>query len=555
MSLLFFILMESSSKIKKFSTIGFILASIGAAVGLGNIWRFPKEMVSSGGSSFILIYVICLFLFAFPVLLLEMQFGLFFKKGVVSCFKGVGKKTGIFFGWGQVLFTLFSCIYYLAIIAWVFVGLFFSLTRNSFRSWSLDKNYFDNNILQNPATSGETFSYWTFIGFIVLLAIIFIVIALGIKKGLEKTNIFLVPGLFFILVGLTIYSCVKPNAIYAIEKLFEFKVDSFRDLEVWRKAMFQVMFSVGILFGTFIILAKNSDIKIDKGNDALTIISADTLAGILSGILISTTVANSFYAQGYTTRAEVLEKLNVFFKQETAGGSSLLFVELPAVFYNMESAFLGQILFIFFIISLLFAAFSSIIFLIEVFIDSVLEHFPQLSRRKILLFWTLFALGEYAFFCFLDQKVMVDIQDIWINQFILLIGCYEIFKFTSFGKYKTIIKKNEQHTYLKMSKWNWLRMILQFISLPIVTFLLVYNFIKLLHLDYYIFSNFSDSVRNWLEVNLNFNTSKKVDFFTSEKIVTYVSVGLIFLWAALLYWKTKKTAFSVKANLKQELRK
>ncbi len=535
---------------KSFSTLGFILVNIGCAVGLGNIWRFPRDLVANGGSSYIIIYLIMLVLIAFPIILLEMQYGLFYRRSAVGCFEKVAKKPGRFIGWMQIIGTGTLCFYYLAVVSWVLCSLAFAVVPSFFQQMGTDSSFFQDKILHSQTTINTTegnipggfaldFSPWIMIGGIVLILAACFVIFLGVK-GLEKVNMILVPALFLLLIFLLVYALTLKNSAFGLNTLFQFKQKQFLKPLVWYSALKQAIFSTGIMFGTFIVFSKNSNIKIDKGNDAIIVICADTLIGIMSGVIIVSVISYN-YGQKLGTDNETLitKEMTAFFAdKDKSTSTTLAFTVLPTLFLAMNNGAsfgIGNALFIFFLLALLFAAFSSLIGLLEVFSDSLSENFPQMNRNRSLIYWGFFATIMLGFYSSSIGSQLVGEQDSALLLIATITGLAELILFVNHRNFRKVMRENQKHSYLKLSPqivagrkplhFNWFVFVCRFIVTPIVFVLVLYGLLEFFGADYYLTRLIPETDIEFLQ---NIKKDTKILELTMPKMISWnIIIGLL----------------------------
>ena len=481
-------------RIVQFSAIGFIISAIGAAVGLGNIWWFPQRMAANGGSTFIIIYLIVLLLFALPIVLLELNYGVFFRRNVVGCLGKTGRTFGLLAGWKQVVLVGFLSIYYLALLSWIAVTLVVSSVPSLFSDWAKDPEWFDKNILNKTGSSSVIkFAPWVLLSCVVLIFITFIILSGGIRKGLEVGNYIFVPGFFFLLIGLTVYALFfRKFGQAGAESLFSFDFDKMNDPFVWHAAVKQVTFSVGILVGILVLFSSNSDVRMDKGNEAIIIVFADTFIALIAGLLISALIANKEgialeEANGFTpTTNAVAEKVKEKFTDDGLGGSKLLFAYLPPLFLsiNAGAAFgAGNVLMIAFVLTLLFAGLSSLIALSEVFIEAVRKALG-LKNVGSLLVWALLSFGLIGFYSTSFGGDLIDQQDGIVMSFILLIGIIQVSLFIFSRQYSKVVGSNDQHTFLKLRPWQWFRVVFILVPFPILIIASVFGAMDFFGLNY-----------------------------------------------------------------------
>lgn len=343
------------------SNLGFVLASAGAAVGLGNLWKFPYLAGNLGGGLFVLIYFVFLIVFGAPLMLSEMALGRYTEKSPFGAFETLKKGWGAVGGIGVLCAFTVLC-FYSVVGGWV-IRYFFGYLFGSVP----DFDAFSAKALE-PAAFHVLFALLTF--FIVLK---------GISGGIEKMSKLLLPALFVILCILAIYAASLPGAKEGIQF---FLVPHFSDLSDLPKicitAMGQVFFSLSLGMGAIITygsyLSKNADLP----KNAVVIPVLDTAVAFLSGILILSAV----FAFGL----------------EPQGGEGLLFRTMPAVFANLPfGGFWGALFFL----MVFFAAITSSVSLLEVVTSFLMDTFrlkrPAAALIPIILVLFIGALASLSF--------------------------------------------------------------------------------------------------------------------------------------------------------------
>lgn len=321
------------------SHIGFILAAVGAAVGIGNIWRFSAVLGQNGGGAYLIPYFIAVFVFALPLMILEITMGRWFRGTVVSSFRAVRPEFR-FIGWFicGIVFLILS--YYLVITGWTIAYTVFSVTGGT------------------VTFSGFTDSFQPVLFAILAVLLTGIIVSAGVQKGIERISIILIPVCFIILVILALYCVTLPGFSNGMQFLFtpDFSVLTHADL--WIAAFGQAFFSLsvgeGILLTYGSYMAKEQDIP----GAALIITIADLFVAILAGVVIFPIV----FSYGLSP----------------AIGAELAFTTLPIAFSHMPA---GQVFAIAFFSVLFFAALTSAVAMLEVCVAAV-EEAAGWTRRK-----------------------------------------------------------------------------------------------------------------------------------------------------------------------------
>ena len=329
---------------------GFILACIGSAVGMGNIWMFPTRVSMYGGGSYLLPYFIFVALIGFTGVIGEMSFGRATKSGPVDAFgyacetKNKNKrKLGEAIGFIPVLGALAMAIGYTVVMGWILkymIGAFTGKTlapadtEGFAASFGSMASAFGNNVWQ-----------------IVALVIGIIILMFGVGRGIEKANKIMMPVFFILFAVLGIYVAFQPGAIEGYKYIFRVDPEAFADPKTWIFALGQAFFSLSIagngtlIYGSY--LSDNEDIPAAAGRVALF----DTIAAMLAALVIIPAMA--------TTGAQLNQ-----------GGPGLMFIFLPALFKSMPG---GYIVAIIFFVAVFMAGLSSLINLYEAPIATIQE--------------------------------------------------------------------------------------------------------------------------------------------------------------------------------------
>ena len=327
---------------------GFILACIGSAVGMGNIWMFPTRVSMYGGGSYLIPYFIFVALIGFTGVIGEMSFGRATKSGPVDAFGYAcetknKRKLGEAIGFIPVLGALAMAIGYTVVMGWILkymIGAFTGKTlapadtEGFAASFGSMASAFGNNVWQ-----------------IVALVIGIIILMFGVGRGIEKANKIMMPVFFILFAVLGIYVAFQPGAIEGYKYIFRVDPKAFADPKTWIFALGQAFFSLSVagngtlIYGSY--LSDNEDIPAAAGRVALF----DTIAALLAALVIIPAMA--------TTGAQLNQ-----------GGPGLMFIFLPTLFKSMPG---GYIVAIIFFVAVFMAGLSSLINLYEAPIATIQE--------------------------------------------------------------------------------------------------------------------------------------------------------------------------------------
>lgn len=331
------------------SGIGFILAAAGSAVGLGNLWAFPYKTSANGGAAFVILYVLSVLFVGLVTMVAEIYIGKRSQANPVTSYKNVGKKLG-WIGLLGILIPTIIAIYYS-----VLGGYTVKFTLNSFVGNAGNFEIFAGNV-----------------GDVILVSAIFIVFAMviimgGIKDGIEKASKVLMPALFVILVAVVIYSLtlgegVKDGLAFYLKP--DFSVITWKSVLA---ALSQAFYSLSLGMGIMITYGSYAGKEINLLKSSVMICIFDTLVALLGGLAIFPAVFHYSAVMGIPT------------SEIGMGGVGLMFKTLPLVFESMGA--FGQIVSFFFFAMVVIAAVTSVISLMEVTTQFVIQK-AHADRKK-----------------------------------------------------------------------------------------------------------------------------------------------------------------------------
>lgn len=338
-------------KIARFSRVGFILAAAGSAVGLGNIWKFPYMAGEYGGGAFVLIYLVTVIMIGFSIMIAEMLIGYLGKKDGVSNFEDLAPKHKTFWKYGGFmgLAGLFIMTFYSVVIGWIFHYISVALTA---LPEDVDSAKTAFNTMLHEGIGTQLF-YHT-LAFILIT----IVVARGIKGGIEKLNIILMPMLFIIIGAMTIYAVTLDSFALAVDFMFVphwEKLNSDAFVSAVGHAFFTLSLGMGAILTYSASLPKDSNLV----KSSMIIVFLDTTIALAAGLMLFTFL----YEYG----------------SEPSSGPGLVFISLPAVFYEM--GLLGNVFSVLFFSALAFAGLTSAVSLVEPMVQYSIDRY-NFSRLK-----------------------------------------------------------------------------------------------------------------------------------------------------------------------------
>lgn len=332
-------------KIARFSRIGFILAASGSAVGLGNIWKFPYIAGENGGGAFVLVYLVTVLAVGFSVMIAEMLIGYLGRKDGVSSFEDLAPthknrwKYGGFMGVAGLLIMTF----YSVVIGWIFYYVVVSLTALP-SSVSAAESLFTSMLKEDIFTQ----IFYHTISFILITA----VLVRGIKGGIEKLNLILMPLLLLIIGGMFLYATTLSGFSQAVDFMFNpdfSKLTSESLVTAVGHAFFTLSLGMGAILTYAASLPKNPNLV----QSSLIVVAMDTGIALLAGLMLFTFLFE--------------------YGSQPSQGPGLVFISLPAIFYEMGS--LGIFLSLIFFLALAFAGMTSAVSLTEPMVQYFIDRF------------------------------------------------------------------------------------------------------------------------------------------------------------------------------------
>ncbi|UCE49910.1 MAG: sodium-dependent transporter [Phycisphaerales bacterium] len=393
------------------TNVGFLLAAIGSAIGLGNIWRFPYVAYENGGGAFLIPYFIALFTAGIPILMLEFALGHHKEASAPKAFRHIDAKWE-WLGWWAVMFVMFGIeLYYIVIIGWCGNYMFFSLIE----AWGNDPNaFFFSEFLQSPSNDGlwsiEGIR-WPIAGAVAVIWLVNWSIAYGgVQRGIERAVKVMMPALFVITLIIIGWALTLEGASIGIKKYVTPDFDKIVDLNVWIGAYGQIFFSLSLGFG--IMIAYSSYLERDANifKNSLIVGFSNSTYEVCAGFGV-------FSILGYMAVSKGVEIDQVVDK-----GFGLAFVTYPQAIsllpYGRAFGFL-------FFLLLIIAGISSSISIIEAFTAAILDKFA-ISRKMIITAICVIGLCGSLLFTTNVGLLWADIVDHFLNQYgLITVGIVE----------------------------------------------------------------------------------------------------------------------------------
>jgi len=392
------------------SRTGFILAAIGSAIGLGNIWRFSYLCYKNGGGAFLVPYMIALFAVGIPLMILELGIGHKMRGSAPMTFARISPKWE-WVGWWAVLSVMYGImLYYSTIIAWCLNYVFYSFNL----SWGDDPNaFFFNEYLQ---LSSGPFDFGNIRMPILysLMAVWFfcwLIVYFGVQKGVERANKIFMPLLIVQILILVFWSLSLKGAGEGIRVYLTPDFSKLADKEIWIDAFSQIFFTLSIAFGIMIAYASYLPNRAEIVKDSLIISIGNCLFSVVAGFAVFGTLG---YMATTTNQpiSEVVDK-----------SIGLAFVSYPKAISLMSSF---SVLFgVLFFSSLVIAGLSSAISIVEAFSSALIDKF-QLTREKVVTFVCATGFVGSIVFTTKGGLFWLDIADHFITHYgLIIIGILE----------------------------------------------------------------------------------------------------------------------------------
>lgn len=452
------------------SKLALVAATVGSAVGLGNVWRFPAETQANGGAAFLLVYILCVFLLGIPVMLGEFSLGRGIREDAVGVYRRLSGNTPWRFG--GVLTILASYIilsFYIVVAGWTLEYFFFSVTGDLYSPsnavtampWSTAcEAQFNEKMIEYIRTDIKPIVFT----FIVILMNLFILIN-GVKKGIGKISNILLPVLFVLLL---LFCCVSLSLPRAMEGLQFFLAPDFSKITpmVIVNALGQAFFSLSLGMGVLITYSSYFPKDTKLTSTAVTVSTLDLLVAMLMGVIIFPAVTS------FGLMDSDLE------------GTTLVFITLPEVFAQMEFSEFWSALFF---LLLFIAALTSTISIAEVTIKFFEDRF-KMNRKKacmlVLLPLFLFsAISSLSLGSLSDVKIfgktIFDALDFCASNIMLPVGAIIMSLFIGWHLDKNVLKEElTNHGEIKSYIYPYAAFILKWIAPILIALVLISPLLK-----------------------------------------------------------------------------
>ncbi|WP_026460994.1 sodium-dependent transporter [Schaalia suimastitidis] len=385
---------------------GFLLAAIGSAIGLGNIWRFPGVAYENGGGAFLIPYLIALLFVGIPVLWLDYAIGHKFRGSPPWALRRIAP-LGEFLGWIQVLVCFVIFLYYAAVIAWAAQYAIFSVNH----AWGGDSlAFFVEGFLQ--VADSESFSFTPVAAVAIPLALVWIfvllIVGMGVARGVEMANRIFLPLLVFLFLALVARALFLPGALDGLTAFFTPDWTALSNPHVWLAAFAQIFYSLSVAFGIMLTYASYLKPKSNLTGTGLVAGFANSSFEILAGIGV-------FSALGFMAYQQQVGVADL----EGLTGPILSFVTFPTIISMMPG---GPLFGVLFFTSLVLAGVTSLLSLLQVVSGGLQDKFGLSPKVASLVMGVPAMVLSVLLFGTTSGLNTLDIVDSFINN-IGVVGC------------------------------------------------------------------------------------------------------------------------------------
>ncbi|MGO4888916.1 sodium-dependent transporter [Anaerobacillus sp. MEB173] len=405
---------------------GFILAAVGSAVGLGNIWRFPYVAYENGGGAFFLPYLFALLTAGIPLLIMEFTLGHKYRGSAPLAYARLNRKSE-WIGWWQVAISFVIATYYAVIIAWAISYTYFAVGQQ----WGTDTaGFLFGEYLQLSVDPGQTGSLvpGVFIPLILVWIIALGVLFKGVKRGIEVANRIFIPTLVVVFLIIVIRALTLEGASVGLNAFFKPNWETIMDGKVWVAAYGQIFFSLSIAFAIMITYSSYLPKKSDINNNAFIAGFSNSSFELLAGIGV-------FAAIGFMATST-----GVGVDEIAGAGVGFAFVVFPEIINTFPG--MNGLFGVLFFGSLVLAGLSSLISIVQTYIAALQDKFG-ISRTKAVAFGGGLSALISILFATQGGLFFLDAVDYFINSFgVAFAGLVSVVVVSWFLKQLTPLQKH-----------------------------------------------------------------------------------------------------------------
>lgn len=444
----------------------FILAAIGSAVGLGNIWRFPYVAYENGGGAFLIPYLVALLTAGLPFLLLDYGLGHRFRGSAPLSFRRASRGAEAL-GWWQVAICFVIAVYYAAVIAWAARYTLFSFDK----SWGDDPEtfLFGDYLQAGDPGVGLDFVSGVTVPLVLVWVAVLVIMALGVQKGIGATSVIFLPVLMLAFLALVVTSLFLPGAATGLDALFTPDWGALTQTGVWVAAFGQIFFSLSVGFGIMITYASYVGRRTDMTGSGLVVGFSNSGFELLAGIGVF--AALGFMANSAGTSVD----------EVATDGLGLAFVAFPAL---INEAPAGALIGVLFFGSLVFAGVTSLVSVIEVVISAVRDKFEMTRVSASMAVGIPAAVISVVLLGTSTGVYVLDIVDHFINRFGILLVAVVSMLLLSWVFRKTGLLRDHLNRNGSLQLGNWWLALIGVVTPLALLFILGQEFLNNLQTPY-----------------------------------------------------------------------
>jgi NSS family neurotransmitter:Na+ symporter len=443
--------------------LGFILAAMGSAIGLGNIWRYPYVVYENGGGAFLIPYFVALATAGLPILILEYSLGHRFRQGAPATFHSISQKWE-WLGWWMAAISFVICTYYIVILGWCLSFIYYSFGQQ----WGGDTGaFFIGEYLATSDGAAPT-GFWDIGGiqFKVLIpmaiawVLVYVLMQRGVSKGIEMASRILLPTLIVMLILIVIRAITLDGATEGLNVLFTPDFGALADPGVWVAAYGQVFFSLSIAFSIMIAYSSYLPRKTDLSNSGLIVGLSNAGFEFLAAIGV-------FAALGF-----LAVQSGVAVDEVAQSGVVLAFIVFPQVISTLPG--LNTVFGVLFFGTLFFAGITSMVSILEAVVAAIREKFDM--SRKAAVNWICGAAALISILYVTRGGLFyLDTIDHFVNAYGLVVaGLLEVVLVAWIAKTLTAQRDHLNDTsFVKMGPW-W-TISLKFFTPILLTFMILWS--------------------------------------------------------------------------------
>lgn len=419
------------------SKFAFVLAATGAAVGLGNIWKFPYITGENGGGAFIIVYLACVMAIGIPIMIAEIMLGRRGKHSPINTIKILAQEANAenywrYLGWMGVLAGFLILSYYSVVAGWAIDYMFKAINGSFSGAGKAQIEHLFNQLIKSP----QQLMLWHSVFMLITMG----VVAQGIRGGLEKSVCFLMPALLVLLLLLLAYSMNSPSYQQGLDFMFNADFSKINGESILT-AMGHAFFTLGVGMGAVMIYGAYLPKNISIAKTSIIVAGADTIVALLAGIIIFPLV----FANGL----------------EPSSGPGLIFQTLPIAFGQMYGGFVVGIMFF---VLLVFAALTSSISLIEPAVAWLIESYNWTRKKACIVTGTItwllglgsvFSFNIWADFTIFDKNIF-NLVDYITSNLMLPLSAFFIAIFAGWIMHKQDSQAELELSSISFKCWRFL---------------------------------------------------------------------------------------------------